>query len=97
MFYFLYCDHGRSRNYLYIQLRSPDTHVFYIFLYYAITMESVTILFDTGTGNKKRLINFITRAQSLSQQHTTALMALIALVDVTPPAHLNTDLEKRNN
>ena len=47
-------------------------------MYYAFKKENVTILFDTGTENKKRLINITTMAQSFSQEHATALLALHA-------------------
>jgi hypothetical protein len=38
-------------------IRSPDTDIFFILLHYAFELQGVTILFDTGTGNKKRLID----------------------------------------
>jgi hypothetical protein len=31
--------------------------IFFILLHYALELQGVTILFDTGTGNKKRLID----------------------------------------
>jgi hypothetical protein len=41
-----------------IIVRSPDTDVFVLLLNFAQRIEQ-TVLFDTGTGNKRRLINVI--------------------------------------
>ena len=74
----LYCKHGSSQSYKYLRVKSPDTDVFFILLHYAPTLGDVTILFDTGTGNKKRLLNVSDMSRGYTQQHCTALMALHA-------------------
>ena len=74
----LYCDHGRNRGYWYIRVKSPDSDVFFILLYYATKMTDVTVLFDTGTGNKKRLINITAMAKEIPELRAEALLALHA-------------------
>ena len=59
-------------------MKSPDSDIFYILLHYAASMEPITILFDTGTGNKKKLINITELAQGYTPEHCTALLALHA-------------------
>jgi len=41
-------------------------------------MTDVTVLFDTGTGNKKRLINMTAMAKEIPKLHAEALLALHA-------------------
>ena len=56
--------------------RSPDTDIFFILLHYALELQGVTILFDNGTGNKKRLIDITKLAQQYKQELCTALLGL---------------------
>ena len=72
----LYCEYARSQKYSHIRVKSPDSDIFVILMHYAATMTDVTILFDTGTGNKKRLIDVTEIARGYSTQHSTAIMAL---------------------
>jgi hypothetical protein len=74
----LYCEYAQSQNYEYVRVKSPDTDVFFILLHYARRLADITVLFDTGTGNKKRLINVSELAQNYSEEYCTALMALHA-------------------
>ncbi len=67
-----------NNNYKYIRIRSPDTDVFFILLHHACELERVTVLFDTGTGNKQRLIDVSGLAQKFTQNKCTALMSLHA-------------------
>jgi len=53
----LYVNYARTRNYRFVRVRSPDSDVFFILLQYAASSEDITVLFETGTGNKQRLIN----------------------------------------
>ena len=69
---------GRDNGYEYIRVRSPDSDIFFILLHYALQIHDVTILFDTGTGNKKRLFNITEIARRYTQGFSTALMALHA-------------------
>ena len=61
--FFLNGLYGKQQGYRYIRIRSPDTDTFFIPLHYALELQGVTILFDTGTGNKKRLIDITKLAQ----------------------------------
>lgn len=74
----LYCDFARDNNYSNVVVKSPDTDIFFILLHYALAMSDLNIMFHTGTGNKKRLIDVSEMSRSYSQQHLTALMALHA-------------------
>ena len=53
----LYIDYAQKNEYKYARVKSPDSDIFFILLHYANNFKNITILFDTGTGNKKRLIN----------------------------------------
>ena len=66
----LYCYYGKQQGYRNIGIRSLDTDLFFILLHYALELQGVTILLDTGTGNKKRLI----LAQQYQQELCTALL-----------------------
>lgn len=70
--------HGKRRGYRNVRVKSPDSDVFFLLLYYATKLENIKILFDTGTGNKKRLINVSEMADGMSQVHAEALLALHA-------------------
>jgi len=59
---------------------SPDSDVFFILLQYAASSEDITVLFDTGTGNKQRLINVSRMASDFGQTKSTALMRLHACI-----------------
>ena len=52
----LYCNYAVDNNYDYVKVRSPDSDVFFILLYYASDL-GIRIVFDTGTGNKRRLLH----------------------------------------
>ena len=61
------------------------THVFFILLHHATSLADIQVLFDTGSGNKQRLINVTTLSAELGQDLCTALMSLHAFsgCDVT--------------
>ena len=74
----LYCAYAQAQGYGTIRIRSPDSDVFFIMLHYASSFE-ITILFDTGSGNKRRLLNISDLASQYAQRTCTALMSLHAL------------------
>ena len=74
----LYSMHGKTRGYNTIRVKSPDSDVFFILLYYAPKIKDVTLLFDTGTGNKKRLIDVSEMAAGMTEVHAEALLSLHA-------------------
>ena len=65
-------------GYKFIQVKSPDSDVFFILLNYATKMEIITLLFETCSGNKKTLVNASSMARIMSQQHATALLSFHA-------------------
>lgn len=73
----LYCKYAQDQGYEYVRVRSPDSDVFFILLHHASSL-SCKIIFDTGTGNNKRLINMTDFIGNLTQEYCTALTALHA-------------------
>ena len=74
----LYVAYAQSKGYRYARVKSPDSDVFFILLYYALTYRNIAILFDTGTGNNKKLLNITDMAESFTQVHCSALLSLHA-------------------
>ena len=74
----LYVNYARSQRYDFVRVKSPDSDVFFILLHYAASVDGITILFDTGTGNKQRLINVSKITADFGQEKSTALIALNA-------------------
>ena len=66
------CDH--------VQIKSPNSDIFFILLHYAHLTPDITLLFHTGRGNKQRLKDVTNFAQ-----HSLDYMLSQA---VTPQAHL---------
>ncbi|KAK3106630.1 hypothetical protein FSP39_024006 [Pinctada imbricata] len=75
----LHCCHinSASDHIESIQVRSPDTDVFVLLLKFSLKMEK-PILFDTGTGNKRRLINVTEIAKQMDEHLVNALPAFHA-------------------
>jgi len=73
----LYCAYVQEQGYGTIRICSPDSDVFFIMLHHASKFD-ITILFDTGTGNKRRLLNISDLARGYGQEMCTALMSLHA-------------------
>ena len=73
----MYCKYAQDQGYDYARVRTPDGDIFFILLHFVLSF-TINILFDTGTGNKKRLINITELADGLTQEYCTALMALHA-------------------
>ena len=75
----LYCLYGKQQEYFYVRIKIPDTDIFLILLHYAEDLSDTTVLFDTGKGNQKRLIdiNFPSKIEKgFTQPYCTALLAL---------------------
>ena len=60
-----------------ILVRSPDTNVFILLLRFVRHINQ-TVLFDTGTGDKRRLVNVQAVAKDLGDEINLALVALHA-------------------
>ena len=65
----LYCFYAADEEYNYVRVRSPDSDIFFILLYYASKIN-ITLLFDTGSRRKKRLFN-ISSIKQLAHDFTS--------------------------
>ena len=75
----MFCKYAQDQGYEYVCVRSPDSDIFFILLHHASSLScSIIILFDTGTGNNKPLINMTSLAENFTQEYCTALTALYA-------------------
>lgn len=74
----LYCAYAERNGYRFVRVKSPDSDVFFILLHFALQVKETVILFDTGTGNKQRLINVTDIARRYGQQYCTAFLSLHA-------------------
>ena len=52
----LYCSYAVDEEYNYVRVRSADSDIFFIPLYYASKIN-ITLLFDTGSRCKRRFLN----------------------------------------
>ena len=73
----LYCNYAAENEYDYVMVRSPDSDIFFILLYYAADL-GIRILFDTGTGNKRRLLDITKLAKDITPVYCAALLAMHA-------------------
>lgn len=71
----LYCKYAQEQGYSTVRVRSPDCDIFFILLLYVHEL-TVTVLFETGTGNKKKLINITELAEDFTGEYATSLTAL---------------------
>ena len=73
----LYCNNAASNYYDYLKVRSPDSDIFFIVLYYAAYL-GIRILFESGTGNKRRLLDIAKLAKDVTPVYCAALLAMHA-------------------
>ena len=73
----LYCFHAADEKYNYIRVRSPDSDIFFILLYYASKIN-ITLLFDTGSRCKRRLLNISQLAHDFTPLYCNARLGLHA-------------------
>ena len=73
----LYLIDAAEQGYQYARVRSPDSDIFWILLYHVRKID-ITILFDAGHGNKKRLINIKNLSKHYTEQMCEAMLALHA-------------------
>lgn len=74
----MYCFHAKNNGYKSVVVRSPDSDIFYILLSYIHDLEGITVYFETGKKNKKRLINITEIGKHYSEKYCKALLALHA-------------------
>ena len=67
-----------KEKYQTIRIHIPDSDIFFILLFYVHWMDETTLLFDTGKGNKRRLINIKDIARSYSEEYRSSLLGLHA-------------------
>jgi hypothetical protein len=70
----LYCNYAKEMGYQYVCIKSPDTDIFFIALHFALQLDGIIVLFDSG----KKIINLSELANSYTQDQCTALMGLHA-------------------
>ena len=74
----MYCLYAKEKGYENIRVRSPDSDIFFILLHYVAQLQGTMVLFDTGTSNKKKLLNISSISQKYTEDHRTTLMVLHA-------------------
>ena len=67
--------YAAEKGYQYARVRSPDSDIFWILMYHARKINT-TILFDTGLGNKKRLINITNISNHYTEEMCEAMLGL---------------------
>ena len=73
----LYCNYAADNDYDYVKVRSPDSDIFFMLLYYAADL-GIRILFDTGTGNKRTLLDITKLDKDFTPVYCAALLAMHA-------------------
>ena len=73
----LYCIYAAEQEYQYARVRSPDSDIFWILLYHTRKID-IIILFHTGHGNKRRLINITNISKHYTDEMCEAMLALHA-------------------
>ena len=74
----LYILYAKNKGYKTVQVRTPDSDIFFIILHYMDKFDGVKVLFDTGFGNHRKLINMTELASTYPQEYRTALLGLHA-------------------
>lgn len=72
-----YCSYAESQKCKTVRVRSPDTDIYFILLYYAPAF-GIQILFDTGSGDHRRLIDVSEMAKDYMLTYCSALLGLHA-------------------
>ena len=75
IFYTLY---GKEMGYKNIKVKTPDSDIFFILLSYISRFDGVSVLFEIGSGNKKKLLDISEIGNAYTQQHREALLGLHA-------------------
>lgn len=70
----LYLKYGKENEYDNVRVRSPDSDVFFILLHYAHVIPDIPVFFESGRGNKQRLIDLTHFAQKYSSNFCSALL-----------------------
>ncbi|KAG1681812.1 hypothetical protein GQR58_011609 [Nymphon striatum] len=73
----LYCSFAEQEKDQFVRVRSPDSDIFFILLYYASNFN-IRILFDTGSGNRRRLLDVTGMSKDFTPMYCAALLGLHA-------------------
>ena len=73
----IYSTYGATKGYGSIRVKSPDSDIFFILLNHASKIGA-DIFFDTGVGNKKRLMNISEISRNFGESLCCALLGLHA-------------------
>ena len=74
----LYCFQAKLDGFKNVVVRTPDSDIFFILLSYIHALDGITVYFETGKKNKKRLINITGLAEHYSDEYCKALLGLHA-------------------
>ena len=75
----LYAKYALDQGFKQVVVHSPDSDIFFILLKYSkVFLDGIDVIFDTGNGNKRRLINISEMSESLTQIQCDALLGLHA-------------------
>ena len=74
----LYCFHAKQNGCKNVVVRSPDSDLFFILVSYVHDFDDMTVYFQTGMKNKKRLIDITSLGKHYSDEYCKALLGLHA-------------------
>ena len=74
----LYCFYAKQNGFKNVVVRSPDSDLFFILLNYTHDLTGITVYFETGKKNKKRLINITELGTHYTSEYCKALLGLHA-------------------
>ena len=70
--------YAKKNGYKNIIVRSPDSDIFFILLSYVHDLSGITVFFETGNKNKRKLINITSLGLNYSEQYCKALLGIHA-------------------
>ena len=70
----LSAKYAQEQGYDFGQINTPNSDIFFILLHYYVSLSPTTILYKTGSGNNKRLINISELEESFGEDYTTLLL-----------------------
>lgn len=72
----LYLKYAKILGFKTAVVRTPDSDLFIITLAYAHSLDGLRVLFDTGVGDHRRIIDIPMLAQDLGEERCSALLGL---------------------
>ena len=72
----LYLLYAKQHGYKQAVVHSPDSDIFFILLHYAQKLRPLIILFDTGSGANRRLLNISDIAEDLGHKYCQSLLGI---------------------